>query len=545
MAQLDLGRATLRIRDSPLQLHIFATANLSQLQIRDKTTPPRETTQLFDPKDVWITGAPEMQLRFFLGYDWRLRSAVNILATTLRAKLDALEAGSRNKAWDYLANHQVQVWSELGFSAVLSTGGVGETDIPGKYTLSIGLRKQHPKQDHKRHWTLPTVMVKPPDISPLRDVSTATLVSVDISLEYCFHKGELSQAPNPFMSKVETACRNPLSVSSSAFELELQAMAEARLPEARSESTWLEEMLPDALFQHLGLQVQQKPAIEPAIPPGALQRLFELGLRRLMIPNKIRDPEIWVSDGASLISLADFAPVVFKLGHQEAINQRGVTMPIITKAISAMLKGGQNPSLQAQLTSSMESSHSTELPLHEIDSQGTYLRTAIHSKLWNIAQKSTSKPKPLTQKSFLLPASNVDTYTHETEMTTIPMPVGQKSDRIISGANTGHQVHPDEAYEGDSPSFLRESHCPSETEEQLLDNYSDSSFMDLGESTQSSLDTLFSAAPSSQTTGSNEEAMLFSDDQDVADCREFIMEYPYSAENIGSWDSDLIMTDEV
>lgn len=317
MAQLDLGRATLRIRDSPLQLHIFATANLSQLQIRDKTTPPRETTQLFDPKDVWITGAPEMQLRFFLGYDWRLRSAVNILATTLRAKLDALEAGSRNKAWDYLANHQVQVWSELGFSAVLSTGGVGETDIPGKYTLSIGLRKQHPKQDHKRHWTLPTVMVKPPDISPLRDVSTATLVSVDISLEYCFHKGELSQAPNPFMSKVETACRNPLSVSSSAFELELQAMAEARLPEARSESTWLEEMLPDALFQHLGLQVQQKPAIEPAIPPGALQRLFELGLRRLMIPNKIRDPEIWVSDGASLISLADFAPVVFKLGHQE------------------------------------------------------------------------------------------------------------------------------------------------------------------------------------------------------------------------------------
>lgn len=220
-------------------------------------------------------------------------------------------------------------------------------------------------------------------------------------------------------------------------------------------------------------------------------------------------------------------------------------MPIITKAISAMLKGGQNPSLQAQLTSSMESSHSTELPLHEIDSQGTYLRTAIHSKLWNIAQKSTSKPKPLTQKSFLLPASNVDTYTHETEMTTIPMPVGQKSDRIISGANTGHQVHPDEAYEGDSPSFLRESHCPSETEEQLLDNYSDSSFMDLGESTQSSLDTLFSAAPSSQTTGSNEEAMLFSDDQDVADCREFIMEYPYSAENIGSWDSDLIMTDEV
>ncbi|CAG8393821.1 unnamed protein product [Penicillium salamii] len=545
MAQLDLGRATLRIRDSPLQLHLFATANLCQLQIRDETTPSGETIQLSDLKHVWITGAPEMQLRFFLGYDWKLRSAVDILATTLRAKLGALEAGSRNITWDYLADHKVQLWSELGFSALLSTGGVGEADIPGKYTFSIGLRKQHPKQDHKRHWTLPTVMVSPPEISPPRDVSTATLVSVDISLEYCFHEGDISQTSNPFISQVEFARRNPSSFSSSGFELELQAMTEARLPETSFEPVWLEEVLPDALFQHLGPQVQHKSVIEPVIPHGALQRLFELGIQRLMISNKIRDPEILVSDGASLISLADFAPVVFKLGHREAVNQRGVTMPIITKAISAMLQEGHSPSLQAKLTSSMESPHSSEIPLHDFDSQATDLRTAIHSKLWNVAQKSTSKSKPLTKKSFLIPASNVDGYTHETEVTTISMPVGQESDRILSGAYTDHQVHPDERDEGNPASFLSEFHYLRETEGQLLENYSDSSFMYLGESTQSSLDTLFSAAPSSQTAWSDEEAMLFSDDQNVANCREVIMEYPYSAGNIETWDEDLIMMDEV
>lgn len=69
MAQkLDLGHSTLRIRNSKLQLHLAASAYFTQppshgsLQI--------ELPELENLESVWITEAPELELRFFVGGDW-------------------------------------------------------------------------------------------------------------------------------------------------------------------------------------------------------------------------------------------------------------------------------------------------------------------------------------------------------------------------------------------------------------------------------------------------------------------------------------------
>lgn len=96
MAQLDLGRATLRIRHSQLQLHIAATAHFKQIQSNSSMGIQDGLSQLPDLEGVWVTEAPEMELRFFLSSNWALKNAVDTLVSGLGNKLCGLKVSSGN-----------------------------------------------------------------------------------------------------------------------------------------------------------------------------------------------------------------------------------------------------------------------------------------------------------------------------------------------------------------------------------------------------------------------------------------------------------------
>lgn len=95
MAQLDLGRVTLRIRDSRLQLQLTAAVRFSQSQKQDTTRNQENISQISYLVGNWVTEAPGMELRFFICGDWALGSAVDMLVTGLKDKICGLKARSK------------------------------------------------------------------------------------------------------------------------------------------------------------------------------------------------------------------------------------------------------------------------------------------------------------------------------------------------------------------------------------------------------------------------------------------------------------------
>lgn len=116
---------------------------------------------------------------------------------------------------------------------------------------------------------------------------------------------------------------------------------------------------------------------------------------------------------------------------------------------------------------------------------------------------------------------------------------------LLSATSTASQIQQSEEDEVNFASLLNESDCRSELEDQLLDNCSETSFTNIGESTQTSLDTLFSTAVSSQTAWSNDENMLFSDHRGlaVASYGDGIVTTSYSPGDMEVNDADILMVD--
>jgi hypothetical protein len=252
-------------------------------------------------------------------------------------------------------------------------------------------------------------------------------------------------------------------------------------------------------------------------------------MQRLIISNTIKDPNFRVSEDTTLGSLPDLAPAVFKVGHQEvsvlspgscifytesveAINQRGVTIPIITKAIITMLKGDRNASFEERIMNAVHKSPLSAVRSPETSVQATGLKSAIHSRLWHIAQAAITKSTPLKRSSLMLPTIPLDEQIDALENTTQNFSLSQDQlGRRTSGTSTESQPQPSDEDALDFAALLSDSDIESESGNQLLDNYSEASFTDIGESTQSSLDTLSSAAFSSQTAWSEDENMLLSE----------------------------------
>jgi hypothetical protein len=221
------------------------------------------------------------------------------------------------------------------------------------------------------------------------------------------------------------------------------------------------------------------------------------------------------------------------------MNQRGITIPIITKAVSSMLAGNKDPSTQAKLADLLEFARSRHPDELMIQPQFPSWGTAVLSSLWSVAQKTVLKTKPTKRRVSMLSAECLSTGLTGLNETVSRMPTDQQqSDSGNSGLGRSFQTgYHNENEESDI--FLLNS----ESEDQLLDNFSETSFTDIGDSTQTSLDTLLSTIGSSQTSYSDHDAMLLSDHDELADYPgNYVTDYD-PREDMEAYDTDIIMAD--
>ncbi|KAJ5931504.1 hypothetical protein N7516_005993 [Penicillium verrucosum] len=511
MAQkLDLGHSTLRIRNSKLQLRLAASAYFTQ--------PPShgsfqiELPELENLESVWITEAPELELRFFVGGDWD--------GTEMTAFVSRLSSRLCN----------MEIWSDLGFSVESKAAARGYCiDTSGFHYLGLGLRRECRVRNHTTGRTLPSSMTNPPDACPPHSVPVATLASIDIRLEYRLHTKDISQSQG--CSDLEIGLLGQEPSIDTSFQV-LDRMAEAAMlhPTHDEDST-----------EALGPQTACVSGDGSAKSWEELFRLLDLGIQRLVISTSIKDRAIRVSQQDTIKSLADISPAVFNPAYRNAVNQRGVTIPIITKAISAMLAGNKDQSTKAKLADLLELNRCQSTNDLTMRSQLPSCRTAILSSLWRVAQNNAPKMNSIKRRASMFSMESLSNgATRSDEPVRLMSAIQQQPDNENPGQHRSFQTQYHNEDEVCDVYLLN-----SEPEDQLLDNFSETSFTDLGDSTQTSLDTVFSSVGCSQASYRDYDTMLLSDDGELTD---------YPGNNVGdydpgeymeTYDTDIIMADDL
>ncbi|KAI3162076.1 hypothetical protein DTO039G3_8013 [Penicillium roqueforti] len=506
MAQtLDLGKSTLRIRDSKLQLRLAASAHFNQSPSHPTPEIPIDLSQLSNLESIWITEAPELELRFWIGGNWDQNEAAAFISK-LRDKLCDME-----------------IWSDLGFSVELKRYCI---ETSGFHFLQLGMHRGCLARNHTTGRTLPGSMTNPPDARPPPGVPVATLASIDVRLEYRFQAKDVSQAEDCSVLEVSLLGQG-ISVVSSPHVLEEMVETKILLP-MHDENSYAA-----VRQQTVRISGKRSPSSEE------LFRLFDLGIQRRIISNSIKDPTVSVSQKSTIKSFADIFPAVFDPGYRDAMNQRGVTIPMITKAISSLVVGNKNLSTKAKLADLLELTSSHQTGDLAIQPQLPSCNNAVFSSLWCVAQNNVPRIKPRRRGVSMLftefPSNALAGLDELVDLTSIDQ--HQPDNENPGQCHSSQTKYHDENEESDV-CLLN-----SESEDQLLDNFSETSFTDIGESTQTSLDTLLSTTGSSQTSYGDRDAMLLSDHGELADYPEnYVIDYD-PREDMEACDADIIMAD--
>ncbi|KAJ5373384.1 hypothetical protein N7517_005390 [Penicillium concentricum] len=510
MAQkLDLGGSTLQIRDSKLQLGLAASAHFSQPPRHETPQTPIDVSHLPNLEGVWITEAPELKLRFFVRGNWD-RNEAAAFVSKLRGKLCDME-----------------IWSDVGFSVELKTGAREYCiDTSGFHCLELGLRRECKMRNSTTGRALPSSMTNPPDARPPTGVPVATLASIDVQLEYIFQPRRIPQVQEYFKLKVGL-----LGQESSTF-------CSPRLLETMADVAILQREDPTEIP---GSQSSCISGDESDPSCEELFRLFNLGVQRLFISNSIKDPTIRVPQQVTIKSLAGISPAVFDPGYRDAMNQRGVTIPIITKAISSMLAGNNDPSIKTKLADLLELTRSHHTDDTTIQPQFLSFRAAVLSSLWRVAQEAVPKIKPTKRRASVFSTeclSNRLAVSDEAvrRISTDQLQLDSGNSALTRSIQTLHRNENEES----DVCLLN-----SESDDQLLDNLSETSFPDIGEWTQTSINTLSSTIGSSQTSCGDHDAMLFSNNGELVDYPgNYVTDYD-SREDMEAYDIDIIMAHDL
>ncbi|KAJ5150729.1 uncharacterized protein N7500_010918 [Penicillium coprophilum] len=510
MAQrLNLGESTLQIRDSKLQLRLTASAHFSQPPSHRTPQIPIELLHLSNIRSVWITEAPELELRFSIGGDWD-RNEAGAFVSKLRGNLCDME-----------------IWSDVGFSVEPKTSARECcVDPSGFHCLEFGLRRECKMRNHTTGRTLPSSMANPPDACPPTGVPIATLASIHIRLEYILQPKIVSSVRE--YSKLDIGCLRRESSASQAPRL-LGAMPGVSIPqhECPSETPGSQ----NRMFGDRSYSSHEE-----------LHRLFGVGIEHLVTSNLVKDTTIRVSSRQIMIkSLVDFSPAVFDPRYRDAMNQRGVTIPIITKAISSMLAGKNDPSIKAKLSHLLERSRSRHIDDTIIQPEALSCKAAVLSSLWRIAQTTMPRIKPIKRGASMVSTERLSKgpVVPDEAVRHISKDQLQRESRKSGLLCSTQTLICDENEESDV-CLLN-----SESDEQLLDNLSDTGFSDIGESTQTSIHTSFSTIGSSQTSYDDHDSMLLSDhDELVDDLGNHMIDHD-PLESMEAYDVDIIMAHDL
>lgn len=223
------------------------------------------------------------------------------------------------------------------------------------------------------------------------------------------------------------------------------------------------------------------------------------------------------------------------------MNQRGATIPVVTKAISSMLMRSENPSIKARLADLLDDTHSLHTNDYTVQPQAQQLRSAVHSSLWHVAQRNVPRPKPIKRRGSNISAGFTQKVLAETDDTVHLLLMNQQqSDGRLSGLPPSFEALCRYRNEESDECLLNSE---PESDGQLLDDHSEIGFTDIGDSTQSSLDELCSTTQSSQTSCHYHDTMMLSSPGRMTD---YDGDYVTSHDTFGDiecLDTDIIMAD--
>ena len=206
-----------------------------------------------------------------------------------------------------------------------------------------------------------------------------------------------------------------------------------------------------------------------------------------------------------------------------------------------MLAGNKNPSTNAELADLLEltrSHHTSHLTIH---AQLPSCRTAILSSLWHVLQKNVPKTKPIKKRASMFSTERIsNALSGSDEPVRLFSTDLQRSNYGNLGLRRSFQTENHDDSEESDVCLLN-----SESEDQLLDNFSEASFTDIGESTQTSLDTLFSTIGSSQTSYGDHDHMLLSGHDEIVDYTGNYVTEHYAEEDMEAYGTDIIMADDI
>lgn len=250
--------------------------------------------------------------------------------------------------------------------------------------------------------------------------------------------------------------------------------------------------------------------------------LLESALRRLIFSSTTKCPQIKTIGENRLQSLSKLAPAVFLPGYREvsiaipvpwfeinidkAMNQRAVSIPVITRALKSMLENSPNPIIQGRLPILLRESGQNHSP--SSDSHPRNLDSIIQSALWRIAQTQIRKSKPRKQLSFLL----------SEPVTEHLLPSGDSIHQTPINPDHAIQDEDLDSYLGSELDYTEDVIAQPEMtsfellqaeDDMLLSTSSGSSFRDISESTQTTVD--FPTQPCASGSSHGDSEMLFAD----------------------------------
>lgn len=324
---IDLGHALFQATGSLLQLRFSATANFIQVTIESSSSSSISFSHWRDLKLLWITEAPELELRIFVTVDPAIEAVGRTFAAGLKeelcnSKVCPEDYHSPGKMW-FSHSNCMQVWADLGFDIIHKSHPKVETSTaPGTHRLEFGLCRRNSLLATVNTGRLPQILQNPPEAYAPSDVPTACLASIDLHLQYAYCSG-LQQ---PETQIVETSrCKHgdetelPYGPCSMQFTHSTGKFAVATFVL----STMEDSVLPfDQPFN-----VSGSSHIEPATQRNKIEtdeqissqflELFDFGLQKLILSGVIRNHHIQMVGKNKLQNLSVLAPTVFNPEYRE------------------------------------------------------------------------------------------------------------------------------------------------------------------------------------------------------------------------------------
>jgi hypothetical protein len=389
------------------------------------------------------------------------------------------------------------------------------------------------------------MIINAPDACPPVGTPALILNSLDIFLEYGCH---VESTTKSLPSKLDKGFfeQDPSVI---AIIQALDDTVEHIVAVSEPNDTLSRAIEGEAFIQSSGAQPSQRD----------LMRLFDLGLRRLFMSNAMKDSTVHISDHIRIRSLSTMVPAVFNSAYREvssfhcheqpnanctqAMNQRTVSIPKITKALSSMIEGNDNHSIRTKVIDLLHYTESSRSNAVTINAHPTSLRVAIHSSLWHVAQENLQTLTLSSRRTSVLPTDLPPEKALTSEDTVDPsIPHHQQPN--IEFLLPGHSLNIQRNGDDTGNEWIADG-IDLESDFEALSVGEDSP--DTGDSTQAFLDNSYSTISSSRYICTDDDMMFNSEYGDATS-------HPYPlrvtneswevAEYIGSPDSDLMLDDE-